>query len=73
MNEVIQIISSLGFPIAACVFICWYVYKQNEDYRADIKELQAQHRDEIDKITKAFNKLCDKLDEFIISLGGRSE
>lgn len=30
MNEVVQIISTLGFPIAMCVFFCWYVVNSNE-------------------------------------------
>lgn len=25
MNDIINLISSLGFPIASCVFLAWYV------------------------------------------------
>lgn len=65
MQDVVTIISSLGFPIAMCIFVCWYVMKQNENYRQDIKEMQIAHREEIEKLTKAINKLCDKLDEYL--------
>lgn len=65
MQDMVTIISSLGFPIAMCIFVCWYVMKQNENYRQDIKELQIAHREEIEKLTKALNKLCDKLDEYL--------
>lgn len=65
MEQVVTIISSLGFPIAMCIFVCWYVMKQNENYRQDIKEMQIAHREEIEKLTKAINKLCDKLDEYL--------
>lgn len=65
MQDMVTIISSLGFPIAMCIFVCWYVMKQNENYRQDIKELQIVHREEIEKLTKALNKLCDKLDEYL--------
>ena len=64
MQDMVTIISSLGFPIAMCIFVCWYVMKQNENYRQDIKEMQIAHREEIEKLTKAINKLCDKLDEY---------
>lgn len=53
--DVIQIISSLGFPIAACVFVSVYVFKQTENYRNDIKEIQLKHKEELDKITEALN------------------
>ena len=65
MQDMVTIISSLGFPIAMCIFICWYVMKQNENYRQDIKEMQMVHREEIERLTKAINKLCDKLDEYL--------
>lgn len=65
MENIVTIISSLGFPIAMCIFVCWYVMKQNENYRADIKEMQVSHKEEIEKLTRALNKLCDKLDEYM--------
>lgn len=65
MENIVTIISSLGFPIAMCIFVCWYVIKQNENYRQDIKEMQVSHKEEIEKLTRALNKLCDKLDEYM--------
>ena len=65
MNDIITVISTLGFPIASCIFVGWYVYRQNENYRSDIKELQSAHKSEIDKLAKSIEKLCDKIDEFI--------
>lgn len=64
MENIVTIISSLGFPIAMCIFVCWYVLKQNDNYRSDIKEMQMSHKLEIDKLTKSIDKLCDKLDEY---------
>lgn len=65
MENIVTIISSLGFPIAMCIFVCWYVLKQNDNYRSDIKEMQMSHKLEIDKLTKSIDKLCDKIDEFL--------
>lgn len=39
-----QLIGSLGFPIAACCALFWQMQKQ-----------QAQHKEEMDKITAALN------------------
>ena len=58
MNDIINFISTIGFPI----FICLYMIKVNQDS-------DKMHRDEIDKLrmtvdnnTVAIVKLLDKLD-----------
>ena len=69
-NTIIAAISSLGFPICACVFLGIYVKTTNENYRSDLKEMSTNHRNEMDKITEAINnntlviqKLIDKIDK----------
>ena len=54
---IIQIISTVGFPIAMCVALLWY-----------IKELSDKHKQETEKFTEALNnntlvlqKLCDTI------------
>ena len=70
MNEIISLISTVGFPIVACIFVAVYTTKQTDNYRADIKEMQQQHKEEMQHVTEALNnntvvlqKLCDKLDD----------
>lgn len=73
MENWIQLVSSLGFPIFACVYMALYVKEQTKANREDVKELNAQHSKEMnafkDEIKEALNnntialtKLCDKLD-----------
>ena len=69
MNEIISLVSSVGFPIVACIYISFYVKTQTQNYREDIKELQKEHREEISQLssvlennTLAIQKLCDKID-----------
>lgn len=66
---VLQAIGTVGFPIVACIAIAVFFSKINENYRADIKELNTSHREEIKSLsdiiasnTLAIQKLCDKLD-----------
>lgn len=68
-NVLISMIGSLGFPIVACIFIALFFNKTQENYRADIKEMQATHKAETDKMTEALNnntlalqKLIDKME-----------
>ena len=63
-------ISSLGFPIVACIAIAWYFNKVNENYRNDIKELNNQNREQLEKLTDAISnntvvitRLVEKLDK----------
>lgn len=69
METFISIISSLGFPIAACLYMAKYVREQTASYRQDIKDLRKEHKDEIAKVSEALNnntialnKLCEKLE-----------
>lgn len=52
MDQIVQIISSVGFPIAMCGALCWYIYTvQNK-----LQEL-VQHN------TEAIRELIIKLDK----------
>lgn len=69
-NEIINAITTVGFPIVACIAIAWYAKYTNDNYRADMKEANMQHKEEIAKITDALNnntialqKLCDVVDK----------
>ena len=81
MDSWVSVISSLGFPIVACIYMAKYVKEQNKANREDVKELNKQHSEEMnafkDEIkealnnnTMALNKLCDKL-EFNTERGGK--
>lgn len=69
-NTIITLVGSLGFPIVACIACGWYCKYQSDAYRAEVKEIQAEHKEEISKVTEALNnntlalqKLVDKLDK----------
>lgn len=70
MKEIITAISTLGFPIVACIGMGWYVKYQTDTNNQEVSEMRKEHKQEIDKVTKALNdntlviqKLCDKLDK----------
>ena len=45
-NNIIQIISTVGFPIVACGALAWYVV-----------QISNQHREESNSLREAINKL----------------
>lgn len=72
METWVQLISSLGFPIVACICMALYVKDQTKQNREEVKELNKLHSDEMlafkDEIkealnnnTLALNRLCDKI------------
>lgn len=40
-SQLTAIISSLGFPIAACVALFWYLNKERESHKEEIDSLKA--------------------------------
>ena len=70
MNDIVQIISSLGFPIAACIalfFGCKYMLDTQQKNTERMFEMyekdNSENREAIKACTDAVNKLCEKLDD----------
>ena len=63
MNEILNAITTIGFPIVACIGIAWYAKYTNDNYRNDMKEANAQHKDEMSQLSQALQKLCTMLEK----------
>lgn len=69
-NDVVQIISTLGFPIAMCVGACFFIKYQFDTSNKMMEDIRKDHKDEIVKVTEALNnntlalqRLVDKLEK----------
>lgn len=58
LNDMVSVVSTLGFPIAMCLILCYYVNKINESHKAESKDFA----DALNANTVVLQKLCDKLD-----------
>ena len=70
MNEWVQIISSLGFPIVACVACGFFIKFMFETFLKQIEGIRDEHKEEVEKMTSAINnntiviqKLVDKISD----------
>lgn len=70
MNDLSTIISTLGFPIVACLglfFACRYMLdnqQKNTDRMFDMYDkANSENREAIKACTDAINKLCDRLED----------
>ena len=55
MGDIVNIISSMGFPIAMCVLMCYYIKYTQDNYRKDINDLNEKHKEESTKLVQAIN------------------
>ena len=55
MNEILTAVSTVGFPIVACLGLGWFVKYQTDQNNAEVAEMRKEHLDEISKVTEALN------------------
>lgn len=58
VTDIAQLITTVGFPIAMCCALLWYIYKQNETRKDETKEFT----EALNRNTLMLQKLCDKMD-----------
>lgn len=68
MDTWIQVITSVGFPIFACLAMGYYIKHTIDCYREDIKEMQKDHKEEIGKVTEALNNNTQALQHLVDSM-----
>lgn len=66
--DIINIINTVGFPIACVIAMAVYCKYLTDNYRSDIKEAELRHKEEMDKIVESVNNntlairaLCEQL------------
>lgn len=57
LNDVVGIISSVGFPIACCIYLIYVNNKNEEKHAEEVEKLRIT----VENNTKVMNKLCMKL------------
>lgn len=57
VSALIQIVGSLGFPIAASVAVFWYLMRESENHKQEVGKLS----EALGNNTIALTKLCDEL------------
>ena len=56
-GSIAELISSVGFPIAMCVYLVWTNKQNNDKHAEEIEKL----RQTVDNNTRAMIKLCAKM------------
>lgn len=68
MTEVVQMISSVGFPIVCCLLMFYYIKGMTDKFQQQISDIMKEHKEETKSMETALNnntlaiqKLSDKL------------
>lgn len=69
-NSVVQIISTLGFPIAMCIGACVFIKYQFDANNKNVDEMRKEHKEEVKSMTEALNNNTLALQRLIDKLGG---
>ena len=57
VNTITQIISTVGFPIACCIYLIYSNNKTSQQHTEEVEKL----RQTVENNTKVMIKLCDRL------------
>lgn len=61
VNDIITLISSVGFPIVCCGVLFWFMYKVNNQHYEDMQRIT----ETINENTQVLIKLAERLGEDI--------
>ena len=70
IENVVAIISSLGFPILCCIALGWYIYKRDQKYEQLIEKRDLKHEQEIEKLKNSLDNNTKVMTELIFYLKG---
>ena len=59
MENIVSVISTVGFPITMTLILLWYIYDSNN-----------KHKEEIDKMSEALNNNTIAITKLLDRLGG---
>ena len=69
-QAIVQLISTVGFPITMCVAMGWFVVDQTNKHREEVSKLNEQHEKEMNTVVEALNNNTVALKELSVKLGG---
>ncbi len=70
MNDVMTMITTVGFPIVACIGLAWFCKYMLDQQQKNVDKMfemydksNAENREAIKACTEAINRLSDKLED----------
>lgn len=68
-TQIMQLITTVGFPIVMCGCMGWFVVDQTNKHREEVSKLNEQHTEEMSTVIEAINNNTIALKELSTKLG----
>lgn len=52
-NDIVQMVTTVGFPIAMCLILAWYVKTRDDAHTEQINRITEMHKEEARTMTEA--------------------
>lgn len=60
MENVLGLIKDLGFPVAVCVFLAYYVKSMTDQFRQDVKDMTDKYNQAIKENSAQYSLVIEK-------------
>ena len=67
-TQIMQLITTVGFPIVMCGVMGWFVVDQTNKHREEVSKLNDQHANEMNTVVEAINNNTVALKELSTKL-----
>lgn len=61
VQMVLNLIGTLGFPVAVCVILLWYVFRLMDAHKVEVKELTKMHEKQVQELIDKHQQECKEL------------
>lgn len=70
LNAITTLLGNGFFPILICGVLLWYIYKKESQTREAMKEMNANHKEEITELRKSIDNNTLVVQKLVDKIGG---
>lgn len=67
----VTIVNGVGFPIVVCVFLVWYIYRENKRRKVEKEEYETKQNDLYLKLSQSVDNNTAALNKLIMQMGDK--
>lgn len=72
-SAIVQMVSTVGFPIAMCLLLAWYIKSTGEAHAEQISTITREHKEEVTQMTTAINNNTLTIQKLVDLLSSQGE
>lgn len=68
ITVITELISNLGFPMVVAGACMWYVYRKDNENKAEIQRVTDEHKEEVSHLTTAIDNNTEAIRALVVAL-----